>query len=147
MAITCPRCGSEFDATLFQFGHRVPCHCGVEIEYPGTDQRGGHVLAQSKAKAVTIGRHRGVRSCPGVAQGPASDVTTADSCRTTEMAITLETPRLILREMSLADLDFVADMLKPQPRTVQHSRFEHTIFSISRATSQQELARHEGLRR
>jgi hypothetical protein len=54
MAITCPVCGSEFDATLFQFGHRVRCRCGVEIEYPGTDQRGGHVLAQSKAKAVTI---------------------------------------------------------------------------------------------
>jgi DNA-directed RNA polymerase subunit RPC12/RpoP len=34
MAITCPRCGSEFDATLFQFGHRVRCRCGVEIEYP-----------------------------------------------------------------------------------------------------------------
>ena len=31
MAITCPRCGSEFDATLFQFGHGVQCHCGVEI--------------------------------------------------------------------------------------------------------------------
>ena len=46
MAITCPRCGSEFDATLFQFGHRVQCGCGVEIEYPGTDQRDGHVLAQ-----------------------------------------------------------------------------------------------------
>jgi len=37
--------------------------------------------------------------------------------------------------------------MKPQPRTVQHSGFEHTIFSISRATWQQELARHEGLRR
>ena len=46
MAITCPRCGSEFDATLFQFGHRVRCGCGMEIEYPGIDQRGGHVLAQ-----------------------------------------------------------------------------------------------------
>ena len=53
MAITCPRCGAEFDATLFQFGHRVRCRCGAEIEYPGTDQRGGHVLAQSKAEAVS----------------------------------------------------------------------------------------------
>jgi hypothetical protein len=52
MAITCPRCRSEFDATLFQFGHRVRCRCGVEIEYPGTDQRGGHVLVQGEAKAV-----------------------------------------------------------------------------------------------
>jgi len=52
MAITCPKCGSQFDATLFEFGHRVRCRCGVEIEYPGMDQRGGHVLAQGEAKAV-----------------------------------------------------------------------------------------------
>jgi hypothetical protein len=53
VAITCPRCGSEFDATLFQFGHRVRCRCGAEIEYPGTDQRGGHVLAQDDANALS----------------------------------------------------------------------------------------------
>lgn len=53
MAITCPRCGSEFDATLFQFGHRVSCRCGAEVEYPGTDLRAGHVVAQGEAKAVS----------------------------------------------------------------------------------------------
>jgi hypothetical protein len=53
MAITCPRCGSEFDATLFQFGHRVRCRCGAEIEYPGPDQRAGHVAAQAKPDAVS----------------------------------------------------------------------------------------------
>jgi hypothetical protein len=37
--------------------------------------------------------------------------------------------------------------LKPQPRTVQHSGFEHTIFPISGAIWRQELAPHEGLRR
>jgi hypothetical protein len=31
MAVTCPRCGGSFDATLFDFGHRVQCHCGAEI--------------------------------------------------------------------------------------------------------------------
>ncbi len=51
MAITCPRCGAEFNATLFQFGHRVHCLCGVEIEYPGKDQREGHVLDQGDDKA------------------------------------------------------------------------------------------------
>ncbi len=50
MAITCPRCGAEFDATLFQFGHRVQCRCGLEIEYPGTDQGDGHVLSQGDDK-------------------------------------------------------------------------------------------------
>ncbi len=54
MAITCPICGSQFDATLFEFGRLVQCRCGVEIEYPGMDQRGGHVLAQGEAKAVAI---------------------------------------------------------------------------------------------
>jgi len=52
MAITCPRCGSEFDATLFQFGHHVRCRCGVEIEYPGALHRAGHVLTRGDDKAV-----------------------------------------------------------------------------------------------
>jgi hypothetical protein len=43
MAITCPKCGAQFDVTLFQFGHRVRCDCGAEIEYPGTGLRSGHV--------------------------------------------------------------------------------------------------------
>jgi RNA 3'-terminal phosphate cyclase (ATP) len=43
MAITCPRCGAEFDATLFEFEHRVRCACGAEIRYPGRDLRSGHV--------------------------------------------------------------------------------------------------------
>jgi len=53
MAIICPRCGSEFDATLFQFGHRVRCACGAEVEYPGTDLRAGHLVAQGEAKAIS----------------------------------------------------------------------------------------------
>ena len=52
MAITCPRCGAEFDVTLFQFGHRVRCHCGAEVAYPGTDQREGHVVAQGEHMLV-----------------------------------------------------------------------------------------------
>jgi hypothetical protein len=43
MAIICPKCGAEFDATLFEFGHGVRCDCGMEIEYPGTALRAGHV--------------------------------------------------------------------------------------------------------
>jgi RNA 3'-terminal phosphate cyclase (ATP) len=45
MAITCPQCGAEFDATLFEYEHRVHCACGAEIRYPGTDRRSGHVAA------------------------------------------------------------------------------------------------------
>jgi translation initiation factor IF-2 len=39
MAITCPRCGAEYDVTLFQYGHRVRCRCGGWV-----DLRVGHVL-------------------------------------------------------------------------------------------------------
>ena len=43
MAITCPRCGADFDVTLFQFGHRVRCGCGAEVGYPGVGLRDGHI--------------------------------------------------------------------------------------------------------
>src|SRR5579871_319894 len=47
MAITCPKCGAQFDATLFEFGNRVRCDCGAEVEYPGTLLSQGHVLVQA----------------------------------------------------------------------------------------------------
>jgi nitroreductase len=45
MAITCPHCGAEFDASLFEYEHCVRCICGAEIRYPGSDLRSGHVAA------------------------------------------------------------------------------------------------------
>jgi poly(ADP-ribose) glycohydrolase ARH3 len=53
MAITCPRCGADYDVTLFQFGHRIRCRCGMEVEYPGADLRGGHIQAQDQKMAIT----------------------------------------------------------------------------------------------
>lgn len=32
MAVTCPRCGRQYDITLFQFGRTVTCDCGAVIE-------------------------------------------------------------------------------------------------------------------
>ncbi|MDD4270708.1 MAG: hypothetical protein PHO07_05790 [Pirellulales bacterium] len=32
MAITCRRCGAEYDATLFQFDHCIQCDCGAWVE-------------------------------------------------------------------------------------------------------------------
>ena len=32
MAITCPKCGKEFDVTLFQFGNAVECDCGTSVD-------------------------------------------------------------------------------------------------------------------
>jgi guanine deaminase len=48
MAITCPRCGANYDATLFQFGHRVRCGCGVEVSYPGVGLGDGHIAADER---------------------------------------------------------------------------------------------------
>jgi len=31
MAIICPKCGSQFDGTIFEIGHGVRCDCGAEI--------------------------------------------------------------------------------------------------------------------
>lgn len=39
MAITCPKCGAGYDVTLFQFEHRVQCHCGAWVELAS-----GHLL-------------------------------------------------------------------------------------------------------
>ena len=66
MAITCPRCGSEFDVTLFQFGHGVRCRCGAEIEYPGTDVRAGHVVAQEEKKVSVFDRVESLLSQNGI---------------------------------------------------------------------------------
>ena len=32
MAVTCPNCGKEYDATLFQFGRKVKCDCGATVD-------------------------------------------------------------------------------------------------------------------
>jgi hypothetical protein len=39
MAITCPSCGHEYDATLFEFGRGVRCDCGAWVE-----MERGHVV-------------------------------------------------------------------------------------------------------
>lgn len=38
MAILCPGCGREYDATLFEFGATVSCECGAEVA-PFSDPR------------------------------------------------------------------------------------------------------------
>jgi len=44
MAITCPRCGAQYDVTLFEFDHPVACPCGQIVtlgRHPGRRARGG----------------------------------------------------------------------------------------------------------
>lgn len=60
MAITCPRCGAGYDVTLFQFGHRVQCDCGVWIElarghlllYPGQEKEGVEMAEEEIGKVT-----------------------------------------------------------------------------------------------
>jgi translation initiation factor IF-2 len=59
MAINCPRCGAEYDVTLFQFGHRVRCDCGTWVELAhrqwlqGTArQKGSAVMAEQEIGRV-----------------------------------------------------------------------------------------------
>ncbi|UCF06182.1 MAG: hypothetical protein JSV33_03910 [bacterium] len=33
MALLCPRCGREYDVTLFEYGHRIRCPCGELITH------------------------------------------------------------------------------------------------------------------
>lgn len=48
MAITCPRCGKDFDVTLFQFGHVVQCDCGTWVE---RDRGHEHVVRDAKRES------------------------------------------------------------------------------------------------
>ncbi|MHC4662962.1 MAG: hypothetical protein ACYS8W_14875 [Planctomycetota bacterium] len=32
MAVQCARCGAQYDITLFQFGRKIRCRCGNELD-------------------------------------------------------------------------------------------------------------------
>jgi len=32
MAITCPKCGAQYDVTLFEFGRTILCDCGQVVD-------------------------------------------------------------------------------------------------------------------
>jgi nitroreductase len=61
MAITCPRCGAEFDATLFEFGHEVRCACGMNVRYPGDSFQNGHKETIDMDTLEAIRTRRSVR--------------------------------------------------------------------------------------
>jgi len=47
MAVLCPRCGHQYDVTLFEFGEIVKCDCGARIKL---DPGKGIILEKSLAK-------------------------------------------------------------------------------------------------
>ena len=52
MAIICPNCGAEFDATLFEFGHRIRCDCRDAGRVSGSETSQGRTITQGKAAAA-----------------------------------------------------------------------------------------------
>jgi len=49
MAITCPRCGREYDVTLFQFGRTIHCTCGARV---GLEKRLGPPLSRTEPRFI-----------------------------------------------------------------------------------------------
>ncbi len=60
MAIVCPRCGTAYDVTLFQFGRSIWCECGCRVDLAGghtlaypTGREGGATMAEQEIGRVT----------------------------------------------------------------------------------------------
>ena len=51
MALQCPRCGRQYDVTLFEFGRSVRCDCGATV-----DLERGHVAALEASRGPLPGR-------------------------------------------------------------------------------------------
>jgi len=49
MAILCPRCGHQYDVTLFEFGETIKCDCGARIKL---DPEKSVILEKSIPKRV-----------------------------------------------------------------------------------------------
>jgi uncharacterized protein with PIN domain/DNA-directed RNA polymerase subunit RPC12/RpoP len=49
MAVPCPRCGREYDVTLFQFGRTIHCTCGSRV---GLEKRLGPPLSGGKPRFI-----------------------------------------------------------------------------------------------
>jgi len=60
MSVRCPRCGREYDVTLFQFGKRVECACGGIV----TMER-GHSTSSDEAIEREIFESAGIRFADG----------------------------------------------------------------------------------
>ena len=51
MALICPKCGRQYDVTLFEFGHHVICDCGQKVTL-----KEGNITRQDPGK--TDGRQK-----------------------------------------------------------------------------------------
>jgi len=50
MAILCPKCGHQYDVTLFEFGNIVKCDCGARIYI---DPQKGVILKEETTQQET----------------------------------------------------------------------------------------------
>jgi DNA-directed RNA polymerase subunit RPC12/RpoP len=60
MSIRCPRCGREYDVTLFQFGKRVKCPCGGIVA-----MERGHMKSRDGTIEREIFESAGIRFADG----------------------------------------------------------------------------------
>ena len=48
MAIQCPKCGTEYDVTLFEFDRRIRCDCGGWVDLAVGHRQQEHCSEQAK---------------------------------------------------------------------------------------------------
>lgn len=60
MAVLCPRCGAQYDATLFEYGTKIKCDCGLVF---GLEDSGRTVLPE-KGESGSGENMRGGGSVP-----------------------------------------------------------------------------------
>ena len=55
MAMTCPRCGAEYDVTLFAFDHRIRCDCGEWVDLSAGHRQSVCHVSSANAKTEIDG--------------------------------------------------------------------------------------------
>jgi hypothetical protein len=52
MAIKCPKCGTEYDVTLFTFGRSIRCDCGASVDLAVGHQQTSEEVEQASEQAT-----------------------------------------------------------------------------------------------
>jgi hypothetical protein len=111
MAILCPRCGRQYDVTLFSFGSSVPCDCGAEVSLEP-----GHRIAD-RERRIRDGR-RGMEEIARGSERIVQMILCAD-CQEVDVAIAVERLRERAEELFPGRGDFF--------RMVYESRFDRLM--------------------
>jgi hypothetical protein len=66
MAMTCPRCGAEYDVTLFVFDRRIRCDCGEWVDLSAGHRQSLRHDSSAGAKTAIEGEAHGHEQPPPV---------------------------------------------------------------------------------